>query len=107
MNNERLKNLESFLEQDPKDPFNWYAVAMEYKAIDISKTNTYLNHLLENFPTYLAAYYQAAELRIDASKKAEAQSILEKGILLAKAQIDTNTLRELQNLLNNLLFDDE
>ncbi|VAW26191.1 hypothetical protein MNBD_BACTEROID06-1834, partial [hydrothermal vent metagenome] len=32
MINKRLKNLESFLELEPKDPFNWYAVAMEYKS---------------------------------------------------------------------------
>ncbi len=107
MNNERLLNLESFLKEEPEDPFNWYAVAMEYKSIDLLKCQSHLAHLLEHFPDYLATYYQIAELLIDASKKEDAEILLEKGIKLAKTQNDSNTLRELQNLLNSLLFDEE
>ena len=107
MNNIRLTNLESFLQSEPEDPFNWYAVAMEYKSEDIIKCKQHLNHLLKEFPDYLASYYQVAEILIEESKKAEAESVLEKGIELAKSQKDANTLRELQNLLNNLLFDED
>lgn len=107
MINKRLKNLESFLKLEPEDPFNWYAVAMEYKSNNISKCKYHLDHLLTQFPDYLATYYQVAELLIGNSKKEEAEVILEKGIKLAKFQNDNNTLRELQNLLNNLLFDEE
>jgi len=107
MNNERLSNLESFLKEEPEDPFNWYAVAMEYKSLDISKCQSPLEHLLKHFPDYLATYYQIAELLIEASKKEEAEVVLEKGIELAKSKNDLNTLRELQNLLNNLLFDED
>ncbi len=107
MINERLTNLESFLKSEPEDPFNWYAVAMEYKSIDIAKTKYHIDYLLSHFPDYLATYYQAAELLIGASEKDEAEKILGKGIQLAKVQKDNNTLRELQNLLNNLLFDEE
>jgi len=107
MINKRLKNLESFLELEPKDPFNWYAVAMEYKSTNISKTKEYLNHLLTYFSDYLPAYYQVAELLIESSNKEDAKIILKKGIALAKQQNEANTLRELQNLLNNLLFDED
>jgi len=107
MNNKRLSNLESFLKLEPDDPFNWYAVAMEYKSVDSKKCQHYLAHLLDHFPDYLATYYQIAELLIDASKKEAAEKILEKGIVLARSQNDSNTLRELQNLLNNLLFDED
>lgn len=107
MINERLKNLESFLELEPEDPFNWYAVAMEHKSLNISKCKYHLKHLLEHFPDYLATYYQIAELLINESIKEEAEIILNKGIQLARVQNDTNTLRELQNLLNNLLFDED
>jgi len=107
MNNERLSNLELFLKEEPEDPFNWYAVAMEYKSLDISKCQSHLEHLLKHFPDYLATYYQIAELLIEASKKEEAEVVLEKGIELAKSKNDLNTLRELQNLLNNLLFDED
>ena len=107
MNNERLSNLESFLKEEPEDPFNWYAVAMEYKSLDIAKCKYHLEQLLKQFPDYLATYYQMAELLIEASKKEDAEVILEKGIQLARVQNDSNTLRELQNLLNNLLFDED
>lgn len=107
MNNERLSNLEYFLKSEPEDPFNWYAIAMEYKSIDISKAKYHINHLLTHFPDYLPTYYQAAELLIEASKNEEAEGILEKGIQLAQVQKDSNTLRELRNLLNNLLFDED
>lgn len=107
MNNIRLSNLESFIKTEPEDPFNWYALAMEYKNLDTAKCKQHLDHLLTHFPDYLATYYQAAELLIDESKKQDAGIVLEKGIELAKIQNDANTLRELQNLLNNLLFDED
>ncbi len=107
MNNERISLLESFLKSEPEDPFNWYGLAMEYKTTDLIKCKEHLNHLIEHFPSYLATYYQVAELLIEESKTLEAEEILEKGIALARSQNDRNTLRELQNLLNNMLFDDD
>jgi len=106
MKNERLSNLEYFLESEPEDPFNWYAIAIEHKSKNIAKAQEYFEHLLTHFPNYLATYYQVAELLIDNHKKEQAEVILNKGIELAKKQNNANTLRELQNLLTNLLFDD-
>ncbi len=105
MINERIKTLEAFLKSEPEDPFNWYALAMEYKTTNALKCTEYLNHLLAQFPNYLATYYQVAELLIEEEENEEAEKIISKGILVAKEQNDANTLRELQNLLNNLLFD--
>lgn len=107
MNNTRLINLESFLKSEPDDPFNWYAVAMEYKSLDIVKCKQHLDHLLTHFPDYLATYYQLGEIFMEESNKDAAELVLNKGIELAKVQKDSNTLRELQNLLNNLLFDED
>ena len=107
MNNNRLTNLEEFLKLEPEDPFNWYAVAMEYKSISTSKFVEHIEYLLTHFPDYLATYYQSAEYLIEVSRNDEAEKILAKGIELAKDQKDSNTLRELQNLLNNILFEDE
>ena len=107
MNNDRLSILHSFLKSEPEDPFNWYALAMEYKGIDSAKAKTHLAHLLTQFPNYLPTYYQMAEILIEEGKKMEAEETLEKGIELAKFEKNANTLRELQNLLNNLLFDED
>ena len=107
MNNDRLSMLESYIESDPDDPFNWYALGMEYKPIDVQKSLGYFIHLLEKFPEYLATYYQAAELLLAINEKDKAEETLKAGILLAQKQGNSNTLRELQNELNNLLIDDE
>ena len=106
MKNERLSNLEYFLQSEPEDPFNWYAVAIEYKSINIEKARAHFEHLLENFPDYLATYYQIAEIMIELELKENAKMILNKGIQLAQKQQNSNTHRELQNLLTNLLFDE-
>ncbi len=107
MINERISILKSFLKSEPEDPFNWYALAMEYKATNPIKCKEHLEHLLKYFSSYLATYYQVAELLIEESKINEAKEVLEKGIALARSQHDRNTLRELQNLLNNMLFDED
>jgi len=106
MNNKRLSNLEYFIEIEPEDPFNWYAIAIEHKTNNTSKALEYFEHLLTHFPNYLATYYQVAELLIENRKNEQAEAILNKGIELAKKQNNVNTLRELQNLLTNLLFDE-
>lgn len=107
MNNDRLSLLENFLKTDPDDPFNWYALGMEYKPFDVEKSLVYFNHLLTEFPDYLATYYQAAELALVLGRNEEAERVLKKGIALAQKQNNTNTLRELQNELNNLYFDED
>lgn len=107
MNTERLSLLASFLKDDPNDPFNWYAMAMEFKTIDQLKAKAHLDHLIIHFPDYLPTYFQLAELLIDKSEHKEAIQILEKGIDLAKHQKNLKTQQELQSVLTNLLFDDD
>ena len=41
MNNERLKQLLQFLQEDPNDPFNIYCLANEYKNFDAPKAMKY------------------------------------------------------------------
>ena len=107
MNNDRLSVLENFVKTDPDDPFNLYALGMEYKPENMAKSMEYFNHLLTRFPEYLPTYYQAAELMLDLNERDKAENILKKGILLAQKQANLNTLRELQNMLNNLYFEED
>ena len=65
-----------------------------------------MNKLLIDFPDYLPTYYHAAALDIQLNQGSQAESILQKGIALAKIQGDNLALRELQNAANELLFDD-
>ena len=46
MQEERLKILFQYLEEEPNEPFNIYAIAMEYLNKDILKAKFYLERLL-------------------------------------------------------------
>ena len=103
MNNERLKQLLQFLQEDPNDPFNIYCLANEYKNFDALKAMKYYQELLLNHAKYLPTYYHAAELHINRNEIAKAEKLIAEGIILAKEQNDQLALRELKNLENNLL----
>jgi hypothetical protein len=103
MNNERLKQLLQFHQEDPDDPFNIYCLANEYKNNDPSKAMKYYNDLLLNHAKYLPTYYHAAELHINNNEIARAEKVIADGITLAIEQNDQLALRELKNLQNNLL----
>lgn len=102
----RLTQLLEYLKDDPADPFNHYAVATEYRASEPGKSLEILARLKEEYADYLPTYYHLAELLIEFERKEEAESVLEQGIELAKSQSNQTAIRELQNLLNQLMFED-
>ena len=57
--------LQKFIEDDPTDPFNHYALALEYIEHEPAKARDLLLKLIEENPTYLPAYYQAVTLLIE------------------------------------------
>jgi len=103
MNQDRISQLQAFYKEDPEDPFNIYCLATEYKEHDKSKAWNYYSELLEKHPDYLPTYYHAAELMIDKDEIDIAEKIIDDGIALAIKQNNQLALRELRNLLNNLL----
>jgi tetratricopeptide (TPR) repeat protein len=100
MNSDRIKALTQYYEEDPSDPFNIYALAMEYLSIDLDRAQNYFNELLTNHPDYLPAYYQAARCFDLRHQKETAITTLEKGIQLAQKLNDYKTRKELMNYLN-------
>jgi tetratricopeptide repeat protein len=103
MINERLTHLLQFLQEDPKDPFNIYCVANEYKSSNPAEAQKYYQELLLHHAKYLPTYYHAAELCINNNELAEAEKVIAAGIILAIEQSDQLALRELRNLQSNLL----
>lgn len=103
MNKDRIEQLLAFVQEDPNDPFNIYCLATEYKEHDHEKAWRYYSKLLKDHPDYLATYYHAAEVLIEKDQIDEAEAIIDKGIELAVKQNNQLALRELRNLLNNLL----
>lgn len=105
MNNNRLSLLLQFYEEDPADPFNAYALAIEYLANDAVKAAEYFTFLLEKHPTYLPAYYHAAALFADMGNSTYAEELYQKGMQLALHQQNTKTHLELQRAYRR--FQDE
>lgn len=103
MNNKRIEQLLSFYADEPGDPFNIYCLATEYKEHDLAKAWEYYTELLEKHPGYLPTYYHAAEVLIERDEIDRAEEVIDKGIELAMEQKNQLALRELRNLLNNLL----
>jgi len=102
MNSERIKMLEQFAADDPKDPFNHYALALELMKLDKEKAKKIFDTLITEHPTYVATYYQAAMLYIELSMNGEATKIIEQGIIEAKKQNNMKASSELRSLLDEI-----
>ena len=105
MSSSRLSQLLAFLEEDPNDPFTIYAVATEYRKVDLPKALTYYEQLLAQHPHYIATYYHVAQLYIELDQPERAESAFKQGITEATAQNDALALRELKNAYNEFLFE--
>lgn len=102
MNEERIKLLEQFCEENPNDPFNLYALALEYQLDDTKKTTHLFEKLLHDFPEYLPTYYQAADFFGNQNEFPRAIEIAKKGIEKAKLARESKTLSELKSLLASI-----
>jgi Tfp pilus assembly protein PilF len=103
MENTLLKNLLGFYEEDPNDPFNIYALALEYMKSDSGQAEMYFDKLLNEHPQYLATYYPAAAFFADLDKIEKAEVIYQKGIDLALLTNQTKTHQELLRAYRSFL----
>lgn len=101
----RLSVLLKYLEEEPNDPFNLYAIATEYLSGSLEKAKDYFDLLLTNHSQYLPTYFIAAQLYIDLEQEERAVEIYKKGIALALIQENVKTQRELESAYQNLLFE--
>ncbi len=91
------------MQEEPNDPFYVYAFALEHLLTNKPEARRLMLEVATNHPNYLPAYYQLATLYLEADEIRAAETILQKGIALAKEQKELKALHELQNLLNNLI----
>jgi tetratricopeptide (TPR) repeat protein len=103
MKNSLLQNLIAFYEEDPNDPFNIYALALEYQKTDNGQAELYFNKLLEEHPDYLATYYSAGAFFSALEKNEKAELIYQKGIDLALDKKNTKTHQELVRAYRSFL----
>ncbi len=100
MNSKRIDMLQKFIEDDPTDPFNHYALALEYIEHDPVKAKNLLLKLIKENPAYLPAYYQAATLLIELGQNEAVIPTINQGIAEAKKQNENKTMNELRSLLD-------
>lgn len=101
----RIKLLKQFIEEEPDNPFNWYALGLEYQKYDQVEARNLFVQIRQKFPTYLPLYYTAAEFFESIADLDMAQLFFQEGIRLAQEQSDQKALRELQNRYQNFLFE--
>ena len=102
MNHSRIDLLEKFMAEDPSDPFNYYALALEYLQTNPTKAAGLFEDVMINHPEYLPVYYTAGTFYAEQANDSKALEILTKGIELAKKTSDFKALRELQSAIQNL-----
>jgi len=96
MNNDRIQQLVRFVEEEPGDPFNVYALAMEFITAHPERAKSYFDQLLTTHPGYLPTYYHAAALYAEINERDRAAALYDTGIELARAQGNARTLLELE-----------
>jgi tetratricopeptide (TPR) repeat protein len=97
-----LQQLQQFADDDPNDPFNLYALALELLKTDAGKAVGIFEKLLTEHESYLPTYYQAAGLFESVGKHEQAIAILEKGLAIARNSGEMKTMRELQTMLDEI-----
>ena len=102
MNSVRIKMLEQFIADDPNDPFNYYALALELMKSDKPEAKKIFDQLINSYPEYVPSYYQAALLYLELSLNEEVIKIIESGIAEAKKQNNVKAASELRSLLDDL-----
>lgn len=92
----RIKYLQEEIENFPEEPFNYYALALEYTKSKPIEASSQFEQLIEKFPEYLPTYYQAANLFFELNQYDKAETLFKQGILLAEKQDNQKTLKELK-----------
>lgn len=105
MNQERIRLLEEYIQAEPTNPFNKYALAMEYYEADSIKSLELLQSILREHPAYLPSYFKAAHLLWEEERWEEADNVFQKGIQLATDEGDEKALKELKSAYQNFQID--
>ncbi len=102
MNNTRIDLLLSYIKENPNDPFNHYALAMEYVLIEPAKALELLNMLIKEHEDYVPTYYQLAKLHEAEQNFSIALKTYEKGLGVAMYLKDHKAYSELQRAYHTL-----
>jgi tetratricopeptide (TPR) repeat protein len=102
----RIDQLLQFINEDPEDPFNHYALALEYCKTDDRRALQILEEVANKHPQYVPVYYQLAGLYARNGQTEKALQTFKAGVAIARNAGDHKTVRELNAGLEELLDDD-
>ncbi len=106
--NSRIKQIITFLNDSPEDAFLNYALAIEYIGLNETiKAKDIFDKLVTNHPRYSATYYHYGKLIQSEGEAEAAKVIFENGIKIAVENKETHAAAELRTALNELLYDED
>ena len=92
----RIEILKGFLQEEPKDSFSRYALALEYvKAGDDGEARKLFENILNVDENYVGSYYHLAKLLERNEEREAAIKWYELGMLKAKENGDMHAYNEL------------
>ncbi|WP_433930996.1 tetratricopeptide repeat protein [Sorangium cellulosum] len=96
----RLLMLEKMTQGGSKDPFHWYALALEYAGLDRhDEALATFNALRAMDPSYVPMYLMCGTMLVKAGRADEGRAWLSDGIGAARSKGDQHALSELQQAL--------
>jgi Tfp pilus assembly protein PilF len=99
----RLEILKGMLEQDPRNSFARYGLAMEYKnSGDLEAAEREFRTLLEADPSYAAGYFHAGQTLERLGKLDDARAMYVEGIEVTSRKGDLHARDELRGALELL-----
>ena len=101
MTTTRIDKIQAMLQDDPRDPFLRYTLAMEYRKLDENEKSLELLTELANHqePRYVAAFFMAAQQLVELDRTEEARTFLRDGIDEARRQDNHHAAAEMSELL--------
>jgi tetratricopeptide (TPR) repeat protein len=99
----RLEILQTMVEQNPKDSFSRYGLAMEYANTGgLEKAVAEYETLLSFNPDYAAAYYHGGQTLEKLGRLDDARSFYRRGLEATRRSGDAHTHSEIQAALDIL-----
>jgi len=99
----RLEILQQMVNQDPKNTFARYGLAMEYAKSDhYDKAVAEFRTLLEHDENYAAAYYHGGQALEKLGRIDDARALYEKGVEVTTSKGDAHTRAEIEAALSLL-----
>jgi len=92
----RIDQLKQFAQEDPNDPFNKYALALEYQKTENNKALEIFEQLVIDHRDYVPTYYHLGKLYQEYGRNQDALQVFEAGISEAGKQHDNKALNELK-----------